>query len=314
LSKLHQINLTILSEKVAPYFSIVVPTYNRASLIGFTLDSILAQKFSDFEVLIIDDGSKDNTVEVVKRYLLDSRMHYLPKENGERGVARNYGLARAHGKYVLFLDSDDLLHPNHLSTLRIAIDAQMISPNFVATKYDFDRSGQRRPSDLAPLPAGPLGFESFIQGNALACNICVRRENLGLKKFEEDRRYAAVEDWMFMLENTQHGEVVQLIDAVTLTMSDHDQRSMRADNQGLIRRLVLAADWMQKHLCLSVDQRRRLLGRVYYLCAIHAYADAKRSQALRFAHQAAAGLSAKTTALLLVRIVLGPHLVGLLKR
>jgi hypothetical protein len=294
LSKLHQINLTILSEKVAPYFSIVVPTYNRASLIGFTLDSILAQKFSDFEVLIIDDGSKDNTVEVVKRYLLDSRMHYLPKENGERGIA--------------------LLHPNHLSTLRIAIDAQMISPNFVATKYDFDRSGQRRPSDLALLPAGPLGFESFIQGNALACNICVRRENLGLKKFEEDRRYAAVEDWMFMLENTQHGEVVQLIDAVTLTMSDHDQRSMRADNQGLIRRLVLAADWMQKHLCLSVDQRRRLLGRVYYLCAIHAYADAKRSQALRFAHQAAAGLSAKTTALLLVRIVLGPHLVGLLKR
>lgn len=306
--------MTTLPETVAPYFSIVVPTYNRANLIGFTLDSLLAQEFPAFEVLIIDDGSKDNTVEVVKRYLSDSRVQYLPKENGERGVARNYGLARARGEYVLFLDSDDLLHPNHLSTLRIAITSQAVPPNFIATKYDFDRSGQRRPSDLALLPAGPLGFENFIQGNALACNICVRRANPSLKKFEEDRRYAAIEDWMFMLENTQYGEVVQLIDAVTLTMNDHDQRSMRADNQGLIRRLVLAADWMQTHLRLSVDQRRRLLGRVYYLCAIHAYADGKRGQALRFAQQAATGLSAKTTALLLVRIILGPQLVGLLKR
>lgn len=297
-----------------PYFSIVVPTYNRASLISFTLDSVLTQEFSNFEVLIIDDGSQDNTAAVVKRYLTDSRVQYLPKENEERGVARNYGLAHARGEYVLFLDSDDLLHPNHLSTLRVAINVQATSPNFIATKYDFDRGGQRRPSDLAPLPTGPLGFESFIQGNALACNICVRRANPTLKKFEEDRRYAAVEDWMFMLENTQHGEVVQLIDAVTLTMNDHDQRSMRADNQGLIKRLALAADWMQNHLRLSVDQRRRLLGRVYYLCAIHAYADGRRSQALRFAYQAAAGLSTKTTALLLVRIVLGSHLVGLLKR
>jgi glycosyltransferase involved in cell wall biosynthesis len=299
---------------VAPYFSIIVPTYNRASLISFTLESILAQEFPDFEVLIIDDGSKDSTVEVVKHYLIDSRVQYLPKENEERGVARNYGLAHARGEYVLFLDSDDLLHPDHLSVLRMAIATQAIPPNFVATKYDFDRNGQRRPSDLATLPAGQLGFESFIQGNALACNVCVRRANPDLKQFEEDRRYASVEDWMFMLENTQHGEAVQLVDAVTLTMNDHDQRSMRADNQGLIRRLALAADWMQSHLRLSADQHRRLLGRVYYLCAIHAYADGKRSQALRFAHQAAAGLSAKTTALLITRIILGPQLIGLLKK
>ncbi|MDO7874168.1 glycosyltransferase family 2 protein [Hymenobacter sp. ASUV-10] len=296
-----------------PYFSIVVPTYNRADLIGLTLQSVQNQEFTDWELLIVDDGSKDNTAAVVQPYLADARVQYLPKENAERGVARNYGLARATGRYVLFLDSDDRLHPNHLSTLHAAIAGAPAPPDFIATKYDFDRDGERRPSDLAPLPAGPLGFADFLNGNVLACNVCVRRANPELRPFEEDRRYAAVEDWMFMLQNTQHGAVVQLVDAVTLTMNDHDQRSMRADNQGLIRRLDLAAGWMQQHLQLSADQRRRLLGRVYYLCAIHAYADGHRAQALAYARQAAPGLSLKTSVLLYVRCLLGPQLIGLLK-
>lgn len=296
-----------------PYFSIVIPTYNRADLIGLTLQSVQNQEFNDWELLIVDDGSKDNTAAVVQPYLADARVQYLPKENAERGVARNYGLARATGNYVLFLDSDDRLHPNHLSTLHTAIAAAPTPPDFIATKYDFDRNGERRPSDLAPLPAGSLGFADFLNGNVLACNVCVRRANSKLYTFEEDRRYAAVEDWMFMLQNTQHGAVVQLIDAVTLTMNDHDQRSMRADNQGLIRRLDLAAGWMQQHLQLSPDQRRRLLGRVYYLCAIHAYADGHRTQALAYARQAAPGLSLKTSVLLYVRCLLGPQIIGLLK-
>ena len=296
-----------------PFFSIIIPTYNRADLIGLTLQSVMDQEFIDFELLVVDDGSTDDTAAVVARYA-DSRLRYLPKQNAERGAARNYGLARAGGEYVLFLDSDDRLHPHHLATLHAAIVAQAPRPNFIATKYDFDRDGQRRPSDLAPRPAGPLGLETFLGGNALACNVCVRRTNPRLFPFEEDRRYAAVEDWMFLLENTQHGDTVQLVDAVTLTMNDHDQRSMRADNQGLIRRLELAAGWMQQHLALRPDQRRRLLGRVYYLCAIHAYADGYRAQALRYTRRAAPGLSLKSTAFLGLRSLLGPRIVGLLKK
>ena len=297
-----------------PFFSIVIPTYNRANLISATLQSIQLQEFAAFEVLVIDDGSTDNTPEVVLPFLADPRFDYFPKENAERGAARNYGLVRARGEYVLFLDSDDLLHPNHLSTLRAAIAAQTTLPNLIATKYDFDRAGQRRPSDLAPLPAGPLGFETFIQGNALACNVCVRRENPALYPFEEDRRYAAVEDWLFLLQNTQHGEVVQLVDAVTLTMNDHDQRSMRADNQGLIRRLDLAAGWMQQRLTLTPDQRRRLLGRVYYLCAIHAHIDGFSGQARAYARRAAPGLPPRQALSLLLRCYSSPRVIQWLKR
>ena len=297
----------------SPFFSIIIPTYNRANLIAATLRSVQAQEFTDFEVLVVDDGSKDNTAEVVQPFLADARFQYLPKLNAERGAARNYGLDRAQGEYAIFLDSDDLFHSNHLATLHAAITGMQPRPNFIATKYDFDRDGKRRPSDLGGLPAGPLGLTAFLQGNALACNICVRRQNPHLFRFEEDRRYAAIEDWMFLLENTQHGEVVQLVDALTLTMNDHDQRSMRADNQGLIRRLELAAGWMQQHLTLTPAQRRTLLGRLYYLCAIHAYADGHRSQALRFVRQAAPSLSLKTVIMLYARIALGPRLVNILK-
>jgi GalNAc5-diNAcBac-PP-undecaprenol beta-1,3-glucosyltransferase len=296
-----------------PFFTIVIPTYNRASLIGRTLSTVQAQTFADWEVLVVDDGSKDDTASAVLSFLTDPRFQYLPKENAERGAARNYGFERAQGEYVIFLDSDDLFHANHLATLHAAIQSAPTPPNFIATKYDFDRDGQHRPSDLSALPAGLLDFETFLKGNALACNVCVRRANPNLKLFEEDRRYAAVEDWLFLLENTQQGDAVQLVDALTLTMNDHDQRSMRSDNQGLIWRLELAAVWMQQHLTLTPDQERRLLGRVYYLCAIHAYADSHRRQAVRFVRKAAPGLSLSMLSMLLIRIVLGPQLVAKLK-
>ncbi|GAB3741496.1 hypothetical protein GCM10027594_21190 [Hymenobacter agri] len=232
----------------SPFFSIVIPTYNRAGFIGATLDSVLAQTFPHLEILVVDDGSKDNTAEVVGRYA-DPRLRYYPKENAERGVARNYGLARAHGEYVLFLDSDDRFHANHLATLHAKIQA-LGQPNFIATKYDFDRDGVIAPSDTAALPEGWYGLDTFVRGNALACNICVRRQNPGLHRFEEDRSYAAVEDWMFMLENTQHDRIY-LVDAVTLTMNDHDQRSMRSDNTALVRRLQLALGWMLARVQLT---------------------------------------------------------------
>ncbi|GAA4370418.1 hypothetical protein GCM10023185_44850 [Hymenobacter saemangeumensis] len=300
-----------MSAPASPFFSVVIPTYNRATFIAATLDSVLGQTFSSLEILVVDDGSKDNTAEVVGRFT-DPRLSYYPKENGERGVARNYGFARARGAYVLFLDSDDRFHPEHLATLHRKIQ-ELKQPNFIATKYDFDRDGVIAPSDMAGLPEGWYGLDTFVRGNALACNICVRRQNPALHLFEEDRRYAAVEDWMFMLENTQQDRIY-IVDAVTLTMNDHDQRSMRSDNSALVRRLQLALDWMLQRVKLTAGQRRILTGRVYYLCAIHAYADGHRGESLRFARLAAPHLPKTQAAVLLARCVVGPGLVGLVKK
>jgi GalNAc5-diNAcBac-PP-undecaprenol beta-1,3-glucosyltransferase len=297
--------------QATPFFSIVIPTYNRADLIGLTLASVLAQTYARLEVLVVDDGSNDNTAEVVGRYS-DSRLGYYPKENAERGAARNYGLTRAQGEYVLFLDSDDLFHPEHLATLHSKIK-ELGQPNFIATKYDFKREGLRADSDMATWAEGWYGLETFVQGNALACNICVRRRNIGLHLFEEDRQYAAVEDWMFMLENTQHDRIY-VVDAVTLTMNDHNARSMRSDNTALVQRLQRALAWMLRRVALSPAQQRMLTGRIYYLCAIHAYADGHRRAACRFAGQAAPYLPTGQAVILLVRCAIGQGAVGWLKK
>lgn len=295
-----------------PFFSVIIPTYNRAGFIADTLRSVQVQTYAGWEVLVVDDGSTDNTAEVMQQFATDPRIQYLPKTNGERGAARNYGWARAKGEYVIFLDSDDRLLPNHLATLHAKIQ-ELSQPNFIATKYNFDRNGTLADSDLAGVAEGWYGLDFFVRGNALACNICVRRENPGLKPFEEDRRYAAVEDWMFMLENTQQDRVY-LVDAVTLTMNDHDARSMRSDNTALVRKLQLALQWMLTRVQLTPVQRQTLTGRVYYLCAIHAYADGHRSESLRFARQAAPHLPAAQAVLLLVRCAIGPRAVSWLKR
>lgn len=295
----------------APFFSIVIPTYNRSDFIANTLHSVLNQTFTAFEVIVVDDGSKDNTPDIVKQFT-DARVSYFFKENGERGLARNYGLRHAQGEYVLFLDSDDLLHSTHLATLHAAIHEQG-RPNFIATKFDFDRNGQRSASDLASVPAGRYGLDFFLKGNALACNICVRRQNPELKLFEEDRAYAAVEDWMFMLQNTQT-DTVYIVDIVTLTMNDHDERSMRSDNEALIQRLQLALSWMLDHVVLTLTQRGVLTSRVYYLCAVHAHADGKRVKALRFAKRAFPYLSWPQAILLMMRCIAGPQFTSFLKK
>ncbi|MGY2133403.1 glycosyltransferase family 2 protein [Hymenobacter sp. HD11105] len=294
-----------------PFFSVVIPTYNRAEFIAATLRSVIEQQFQSFEIIVVDDGSTDNTAVIVAQ-VADPRIHYLVKNNGERGEARNYGFRRACGTYVIFLDSDDVLHTTHLSTLHAKIQ-QLGAPNFIATKYNFDRDGVLADSDMNSIKEGWYGLDLFIRGNALACNICVRRQNSALHVFEEDRRYAAVEDWMFMLENMQQDRVY-IIDAVTLTMNDHNNRSMRSDHTALVRKLALALDWMLRRITLTLEQRRVLTGRVDYLCAIHAYADNHRVKALSYARKAAPNLPSRQALILLVRCLVGLRAVEWVKK
>lgn len=96
-------------------FSIIIPAYNASDYLAETLDSALNQTFSDFEILVIDDGSTDNTVEVVNRYQkLDPRVKLISQENQGVSQARNTGIQAARGQYLAFLDSDDIWFPDNL--------------------------------------------------------------------------------------------------------------------------------------------------------------------------------------------------------
>lgn len=88
--------------------SVIIPTYNRAGLLSEAMCSVLSQTHKNYELLIIDDGSSDNTGAVVNEFIeRDKRIRYIKKENGGQGSARNLGIRNAKGKYIAFLDSDD---------------------------------------------------------------------------------------------------------------------------------------------------------------------------------------------------------------
>lgn len=101
------------------FLSICVPTYNRRNTLERNLKSIESQKFSDLEVLVIDDGSTDNTEEFVKNYLKDSKMdiRFFKKENGGKHTALNLGISEARGKFFMILDSDDWLVKDSLTKI-----------------------------------------------------------------------------------------------------------------------------------------------------------------------------------------------------
>ncbi|MBR5167935.1 MAG: glycosyltransferase family 2 protein [Salinivirgaceae bacterium] len=101
-------------------FSVITPTYNRAAFLPKAIESVLAQTYTDWELIIVDDGSTDNTREVVSQYK-DKRITYIYQENAERSAARNNGIAHAKGEYVCFLDSDDYYLENFLTDLNQAI-------------------------------------------------------------------------------------------------------------------------------------------------------------------------------------------------
>ncbi len=97
-------------------FSIIIPTYNRAAFLPKAIESVLSQTYTDWELIIVDDGSTDNTKDVVVQYN-DERIKYIYQDNAERCVARNNGIEHASGDYVCFLDSDDVYLENYLYDL-----------------------------------------------------------------------------------------------------------------------------------------------------------------------------------------------------
>lgn len=121
--------------------SIIVPVYNAEKYLGYCLNSILSQTYVNWEAILVDDGSSDNSLEICKNYAqLDNRFHVYSKENGGVSSARNYGLSVATGDYLEFLDSDDCLDVRTLEkqvTLAAKYTSQIIIMNVL--KVDFEK-------------------------------------------------------------------------------------------------------------------------------------------------------------------------------
>ena len=132
----------------SPSVSVITPTRNRAQLLAETLDSVVAQTFTDWEHIVVDDGSEDGTAELMAtRMAHDSRVRYIVREGAPPGanVCRNIGIRAAQAPYVVLLDSDDLLAPGCLEQ-RVAIISQNLDMDFVTFQAGLF---ERRPGDLS---------------------------------------------------------------------------------------------------------------------------------------------------------------------
>lgn len=120
-----------------PFFSVIIPTYNRASLLKEALDSVFSQTFSDYEVIVVDDGSTDETLEILKSY--GDKIQALTQKNSGPGAARNLGAEIAKGEYLAFLDSDDVWLPWALETASSAIIESDFPAMLILKHQDFNQ-------------------------------------------------------------------------------------------------------------------------------------------------------------------------------
>jgi Glycosyl transferase family 2 len=175
----HRRRPDVVLQPKMPLFSVIIPSYNRASLIGATLDSILNQQSGDVEIIVVDDGSTDTTLDIIARY--GQKVRLLQQENCGPGAARNHGLREATSDYVAFLDSDDLWFPWTTETYSQVIKKHS-QPAFIAgCPFIFESDTQAMPT--APQPLQTLEFPDYYTSGDQwrwysASSFVMRRETL----------------------------------------------------------------------------------------------------------------------------------------
>ena len=151
-------------------FSIIIPTYNRAAFLPKAIESVLAQTYTDWELIIVDDGSTDNTREVVSQYK-DERITYIYQENAERSAARNNGIVHAKGKYVCFLDSDDYYMDSFLNDLNQVTIENDNEPCLYFHNVIAECEGNKR-AFAEPLPNGEHNIMKYLFTHLRVVGVC----------------------------------------------------------------------------------------------------------------------------------------------
>lgn len=245
-----------------PFFSVVIPTYNRGHLIEDGIRSILKQNFVSYEIIVVDDGSTDDTEAVVSRFI-DKRVIYYKKKNEERGAARNHGWQRANGRYVTFLDSDDQLYPHHLQAAFNELE-KLSCPFCYAQAFevkDFKTGKIIEPGYKAR--ANTINDELF-EGNFLACfGVFVRREVFDEVRFEEERKFAGTEDWLLWLQLAAR-HPFYFSNSLTGALFHHDERSILSISEESLHfkarfikeRLMQDSAFLKKFGTKGVDRAR----------------------------------------------------------
>lgn len=239
-----------------PTVSVVIPAYNAEKYIAETLDSVMAQTFTDFEALIVDDGSKDGTVSIAERYVAShpERIRLIRKPNGGPSSARNAGIKAARGAFIAFNDADDLWLPEKLEKQMTFFGTL---PDNVGLTYtdarSFDDEG------LWILPSGldqyrRLGSDAYLkllQNNVIPnCSVIVRRECFD-KAGMYDQSPDIIEDYDMWLRIARQFEIDCIDDVLSVYREHHGGRSKQIEVT-----LLRMEKTLEKHLRMNPGDSR----------------------------------------------------------
>jgi glycosyltransferase involved in cell wall biosynthesis len=260
-----------------PFFSIIIPVYNRAHLIKKTIQTVLNQSFKEYEILVVDDGSTDDILEVIHSSTSD-KIRYFKIPNSERGFARNFGAKHARGQWIYFLDSDDCVHDNHCLTA-----FQIITSNPDLTifhlNYEILHKSTKQVIKINP--------DNIIYGNDFSCHgIFIKKSFFDKFKFIEDRTIAGLEDWELWLRISAHTKIKHF-PVVTSAIIQHDERSvMQIDKDRWIKKVETFIQYVVNNPDIQKKYGSRMhlfyCGAYSYL-ALHLSFDSKnRKDALHY--------------------------------
>ncbi|MEO1289352.1 MAG: glycosyltransferase family A protein [Chloroflexota bacterium] len=263
---------------MTPLVSIVMPAYNSASYIRQAIDSCLAQTHQAIELIVIDDGSSDDTVAIVQSY--GDAIRLIQQSNQGPAIARNTGITNASGAFIQFCDSDDVLHPEKvarsLSVLQAHPDVALIYTLMQAISDDGAVITERDPEPL----------EHYFETTSLFCKILnhigsplqtstllVRKsalEAVGMYRANVDQRCA--EDWDLLLRLADQYPIVGIHDVLTYyrVRSDSLSRDALLMAQGRLQTTQYARDYPSRRACHSDEAYNQFeAGRWHQLAMIH---------------------------------------------
>lgn len=208
---------------MTPQISIIIPVYNAASTLEKCVSSIIHQSFSDFEVLLVNDGSADNSLEVMQRLAaLDSRIIAIDKPHTGVSETRNLALQRVRGEYICFVDGDDTIEPNYLSSMYAHRECDMVVCGYFVDWYSADGVLSRQEVQKLPqigrydIFAGcDVIYKLFANGKIhINCNKLLKKSIID----QYNLRYSSIpvnEDYMFMVEYLKHANTIFATNNVT---------------------------------------------------------------------------------------------------
>lgn len=182
--------------------SVVIPVYNGEQYLAATVNSILTQQYQNIELILVDDGSKDNSKELIKKLALqDPRIKPFFNQNGGVAHARNYGIAKSQAEFIAFCDQDDLWLPEKLTKQMPLFDNSNVGLVYCGAIADYESTNTKVTPNFEGKFRGDV-FDQLVRLNMLTCCTAVARKSYltQVDNFDDDRELMGVDDWHLWLK------------------------------------------------------------------------------------------------------------------